>query len=206
MQLLDFELVLPEGLRLDKTSSDGAGTCMDLVGEGTLTAVASIVDAAIRVGFSVAHRETDRVELGRGEQRLILVSDSSGLTIQTFDPTLLPQARHDGAAVALADLRVDLGPVHITPLRERRMGELRRAAWKLSGASAPDVVRRVIDEAVAGKGLTRGPAFGPANQGRKVWTAEASSEAALVKARATVESDHVLLEVDLVEKGSKDQP
>ena len=83
------------------------------------------------------------------------------------------------------------------------MGELRRAAWKLSGASAPDVVRRVIDEAVGGRGLTRGPTFGPANQGREVWTAEASSEAELVKARATVESDHVLLEIDLVDKGSK---
>lgn len=206
MQLFDFEIVLPDVLRLEKRSSSGEGVCVDLVGDGVQTAVASIVDKAAGVGFLVSNRGADRVELERGEQRLILAYDSSGLTIQTYDPTLLPPARHDGAAVLLADLRVDLGSASVAPLRERRMGELRRAAWKLSGVSAPDVVHRVIDEVVSGMGLTRGASFGPAKGGSEIWTAEASSKTVLVNARATVESGHVLLEIDLVDKRGNELP
>lgn len=206
MQLFDFEIELSAELRLEKKSAGGEGVCIDLVGDGAQAAVASIVDKAERVGFSVSNRGAERVELQRGEQKLILASDPSGLTIQSYDPTLLPTARHDGGAVLLADLRVDLGPVGITPLRERLLGELRRAAWKLSGASAQDVVRRVIDAAVDGKGLTRGASFGPAKGGSELWTAEASSKTELVKARASVETDHVLLEVDLVDNRRKEQP
>jgi hypothetical protein len=137
--------------------------------------------------------------LERGEQRLILVFDSEGLTIQTYDPSVLPVARHAGSVVLLADLRVDMGSASITPLRERVVGELRRAAWKIKGATAPDAVRRVMDEVVSRRGLTRGATFGPAKGGREVWTGEASSRAELVKVRATVESDHVHLEIDLVD-------
>lgn len=179
---------------------------MDLVGKGAQAAMASIVKKAEGSGFMVSTGGADRVELKRGEQRLILVSDSSGLTIQTYDPTLLPPARHDGAAVLLADLRVDLGPATIAPLREQRMGELRRAAWRVSGISAPDVVRRVIDEVVSGMRLARGASFAPAKGGIEVWTAEASSKTMLVKARGTVESGHVLLEIDLVDKRGNAQP
>jgi hypothetical protein len=204
-QLLDFEVVLPDHLRLETRSTTGVGVCIELVGDGAQTAVASVVKKAEEVGFVLANPGPGRVELARGEQRLVLLSDSSGLTIQTYDPTLLPVARHDGAAVLLADLRVNLGAAAIAPLRERRTGELRRAAWKLSGVSAPDVVRCVIDEGVRRMGLARGATFRPAKGGTEVWTAEASSKTALVKARATVESDHVLLEIDLVDKRGNEQ-
>jgi hypothetical protein len=41
--------------------------------------------------------------------------------------------------------------------------------------------------------------FGPAKGGREVWSGEAYSRFELVKAHATVESGHVLLEIDLVD-------
>jgi hypothetical protein len=199
MQLFGFDVVLPDGLRVEKRSSAEAGVCIDVVGEDVQTLLASIVDRAAGVGFSVSNNAADRVELERGEQRLILVFDSEGLTIQTYDPSVLPVARHAGSVVLLADLRVDMGSASITPLRERVVGELRRAAWKIKGATAPDAVRRVMDEVVSRRGLTRGATFGPAKGGREVWTGEASSRAELVKVRATVESDHVHLEIDLVD-------
>ena len=67
------------------------------------------------------------------------------------------------------------------------------------------IVERVIDQAVASKGLVRGAVFEPPKGGRQSWSGEAYSKYELVKARATVESGHVLLEIDLVDKRGNEQ-
>jgi hypothetical protein len=200
MEILGFEVELPGGLRVEQTSSGEGGTCIDIVGKNAESFSAAIVDQAVAAGFSESNREADRVELDRGEQRLLLVRDSEGLTIQTYDPTELDTARFDGSAVLLGDLRLDCGTTSIVPLRERYLQDkqLRLGAWKLSGVSARNVVKRVLDGAVASKGLTLGGIFEPPRGGREVWSGEAYSRVELVKVRATVEPGHVLLEVDLV--------
>jgi hypothetical protein len=201
MELFDFDFTLPDGVAVENTTSDAEGVCIDIVGNKAEDLAASIVKQAKAVGFVAAEQVVGRVELHRGEQRLLLLFQSSALTIQTYDPTELPMAGYDGAAVLLADFRVDCAPASIVPLRERHTGDTqwRRAAWKLCGISAQELVRRVIDEAVASKGLKRGAMFGPAKGGREVWSGEAYSRFELVKAHATVESGHVLLEIDLID-------
>jgi hypothetical protein len=204
MQLLGFEVLLPDGLRLEKESRSVGGVCIDLIGEGGQALIASIVEKGLGVGFSVSSQRAERVELERDEQYVILVFHPSGLTIQTYDPTVFPAARQEETAVVLADLRVDMGSASITPLRERRSGDLSMAAWKLRGVTAQDAVRRVLEEAVNGKGLRRGPTYAPPEGGRETWRGEASSKLELVKVRATVEFDHVLLEIEHVDKRTQD--
>ncbi len=111
-------------------------------------------------------------------------------------------ARYEGSSVLVGDLKVDCGTESITPLEEKYLEDkfFRSATWELSGVPAEEVVTRVIDEAVASKGLKRGALFGPAKGGRETWVGEAYSSVELVKARATNESGKVLLEIDIVDK------
>ncbi|MBN2191555.1 MAG: hypothetical protein JW751_01965 [Polyangiaceae bacterium] len=208
MRLLELDFTLPERFTATITGSDLEGTCIDIVGDQADSLAGSIVKTAEDAGFVIAEHAPGRTELARGEQRLLLLFDSSALTLQTHDPTGLPMARTDGAAVLIGDFRVDCGSAAIVPLRERHTGDPRwlRAAWKLSGISAPEVVGRVIDQAVASKGLVRGAIFDPPKGGGKYWSGEAYSDVELVKVRATVESGHVLLEVDLVDKRRRVDP
>ena len=200
MELFDFEFSLPHGFNVKKTTFDVESARIDIVGDDAEHLVTSVVKAAVAAGFSIVDQEPNRVVLERGEQRIVLGFDSTGLTIDTRDPTKLPLARHDGSAVLVGDLRVECGSASIVPLRERLMqDQWWRAAWKLSGISAPEVVRRVIDQAVASKGLVRGAMFDPPKGGRPRWKGEAYSRAERVDAAATAESDHVLLEIDLID-------
>ena len=97
---------------------------------------------------------------------------------------------------------MDCGSASIEPLRERHLPDryLRSSAWKVAGVPASDLVTRFIDQIVTSRGLTRGPIFGPAKGGRETWVGEAFSELEFVKARATVDLERVLFEVDFVDK------
>jgi hypothetical protein len=167
MELLDFEFEIPETMTVARTSTGTGGVCLDIGGDHAEQLLSSIFTRAIAAGFVENRREHRRVELDRGEQRLILVFDSTGLTVQVYDPTGYPVARHDGSTIFLGDLRVDCGSAAIEPLREKYVKDryLRSGAWKIAGVSADDLVTRFIDQVVANKGLTRGPIFGPAKAG-----------------------------------------
>lgn len=201
MEVLGLDVELPDGLQVEQVASGPEGVCIDIAGECAECLVSAIADQAVAAGFVEALREGGRIELERGEQRLILVVDSTGLTIQTYDPSGLPYAEFDGATAVLSDLRVDTGATSLEPRREQCLqgGRLRRASWRLCGVSAPAVVARVIDAAVQSRRLRRGAEFGPARGGRRIWTGEASSQLELVKARATEELEHVILEIELVD-------
>src|SRR5262245_12058825 len=99
MEILDFDIDLPEGLRVERASSEGDRSCIDIIGKNAESLSRTIVKRAVAAGFSEAKRSADRVELDRGEQRLLVVYDSEGLTIQTYDPTVLRTARVDGPFV-----------------------------------------------------------------------------------------------------------
>src|SRR5204862_7692197 len=114
MKLLDFDIVLASDLHEETRSSTEEWGSVVLGGDRIHVALASIVHEAVRNGFAAQSRREDRVELERGEQRLIFRSESSRLTIQILDPTFLPRARHDAAAVLIGDLRVDLSPASMT--------------------------------------------------------------------------------------------
>jgi hypothetical protein len=215
MKILDFEFDLPGEFRVEKTSFSDESSRIDIVGKNAGRLSAAFVEQAVAAGFSESRQEADSVDLERGEQTLLLWHDSERLTIHMRDPTILPRARVDGSAVLLGDLRFDVGATSIAPLRERRHygwgspqaclqgypkdKQTRTGAWRLSGVSAPKVVERVLDSAVASKGLTRGGVFGPPKGGMEVWRGEAYSKVELVKVDATVEPGLVLLEIDLVE-------
>ncbi|WP_437609175.1 hypothetical protein WMF20_49570 [Sorangium sp. So ce834] len=201
MQILGFEFELPAEFRVEKISSAGAGSCIDIMGKNAGSLAAALAEQAVAVGFSESKQEAGRIKLERGEQRLLLVHDAEGLTIQTYDPTTLPRARFDGSAVLLDDLRFECGATSIAPLRETYLHDkhLRSGAWRLSGVSAPEVVARVLDTAVTSRSLKRGAVFGPPRGGEEVWSGEAYSKVELVKVHATVESGVVLLEIDLID-------
>lgn len=208
MRLFDFDFTVPDEFTATVTGSDPEGTCIDIVGDQANALAVSAVRAAEAAGFAITEHAPGRTELARGEQRLLLLFESSALTLQTYDPTGLPMARAEGSSILLGDLRVDCGSAAIVSLRERRTGNPRwlRAAWKLSGVSAPEIVDRVIDQAVASKGLVRGAIFAPPKGGTESWSGEAYSDVELVKVRATAESGHVLLDVDFVDNRERVEP
>lgn len=201
MEILGLEIELPDGLRVERASSERDRSCIDVIGTNAESLLRAIITRAVAAGFSESKRSAERVELSRGEQRLLVVRDSEGLTIQTYDPTVLRTARIDGSFVLLGDVRVDCGATTIEPLRERHLDDknLWTGAWRLFGVSAADAVQRVLDGVVASKGLTRGSVFEPPRGGRQVWSGEAYSRVELVKVRAIAEAGHVLLELDLVD-------
>lgn len=201
MQILGFEFELPAGCRVEGPSSSGERSHVDIIGPNARTLAAALVDRAVAAGFSQLEQEADRITLERGEQKLVLVHDSGNLIVHTYDPTILPRARFNGSAVLLGDLRFECGATSIAPLRERHLPDqhMRSGAWTLMGISASQLVERVLDTAVATKGLKRGAVFGPAKRGREVWSGEAYSKRELVKVHATVESGVVLLEIDLID-------
>ncbi|MFO0755491.1 MAG: hypothetical protein U0359_03315 [Byssovorax sp.] len=205
MQIFDFEFELPPEFRVERTIGVGECRTLDVVGRNAERLAAALAAQAVMAGFRELKREADRVKLERGEQWLFLVHDAEGLTIQMCDPTILPLARFDGSAALLGELRFECGATSITPLRERDLPDnhMRCGAWRLSGVSAPEVVERVLDTVVQGRGLKRGAVFGPARGGRPVWSGEAYSDVVLVKVHATVEPNVVLLEIDLVDNSSR---
>ena len=207
MQLFEFEFELPSGFVATTTAADPDGTCIDMVGQQVDALADSIVNVAEAAGFVVVEQTPGRRELERGEQRILLIFASSTLTLQTQDPAALPVARCEGTAVILGDFRVDFGSAAIVPLRERYTGDSdwRRGAWRLRGITASEVVEHVVEQAVTEKGLARGPIFAPPKGGIQAWTGEAHSREQLVKARATVEVDHVLLELDVVDKREREE-
>ena len=204
VEILGFEFELARGFRAEQTSSAEDRTCIDIAGKDPEVLSAIIVEQALAAGFIASKREATRVELERGQQRLIVVHDSRGLTIQTYDPTGIDVARFDGSAVLLGDLRMDCGTSKISPLHEKHLPDkhLWSGAWELSGVPASQVVKRVLDSVVVSRGLALGSVFEPPAGGRRVWSGEAYSGVELVKVRATAESGQVLLEVDFVDKRS----
>lgn len=204
MKILDFELELPHGFQAERMSSKEDGTCIDIAGEKAEGLSATVVERALAVGFVPSKREPTRVELERGQQRIVVAHDSRGLTIQTYDPTGLDVARVDGSAVLLSDLRLECGTRQISPLHEKHLHDegLWSGAWELSGVSAPELLRRVLDSAIASRELRLGSVFEPPAGGRRVWSGEAYSAIELVKVRVTDKSGQILLEVDFVDNRS----
>jgi hypothetical protein len=202
VRILDFDFPIPDEFSVTIASKNPSGMCVDIIGDHADALVEPIVKTAEYIGFVTIEYESGRIELSRSEQRVLLLFERDALTLQTYDPTGFPMARTDGSAVLLGDFRVDLGPARIDPLREKYTGDPQwlRAEWRIRDLSAPEIVGRVINQAVATKGLKRGAVFGPARGGMEVWSGEAYSDLELVKAHATTELSYVLLEVELVNK------
>jgi hypothetical protein len=208
MQIFDFKVQLSGEYEVNGPSDGGESRHIAVVGSNAWSLATALLSQALAAGFNQLKRDGDRITLERGEQRLILVNDSGNLVIHMRDPTVLPHARFDGSAVLLGDLRVECGATSIVPLRERSLanGNLRRGAWTLSGVAASELVSRVLDAVVTGRGLKRGAVFGPAKGGMERWSGEAYSKVEFVKVSATVQPGGVLLEIDIVDKrgGSDD--
>lgn len=202
MKIFDLEFEVPPDFRVEGQSSAGERSHVDIIGPNAWDLAATLAAQAMAAGFERIKQESTRITLERGEQALVLVQDSGNLVVHVRDPTVLPRARFEGSAVLLNDLRIELGATAVEPLRERYLPEqrMRSAAWKLTGVTAPQLIDRVLDTAVVEKGLKRGAVFGPAKGGMAVWGGEAYSSLEFLKVHAVSESDHVLLEMDLVDK------
>jgi hypothetical protein len=108
----------------------------------------------------------------------------------------------DGSSITIQDVSIKLEGLQIYPKRERHNEGSRSwsAEWEIRGTSAEKLVERILDIVTVERGIKRGVTFPPPPLGIPTWRSEAYSTQELLKIRATIATDHVLLELVYVGK------
>ena len=203
IRLIDFEIEAPPNSQVGPELVFEGRVTRDVVGPDAAEVKPVIERRARQIGFTAETEENRRLILVRGEQRIAVIGDEPCVTLHIDDPTRLPMARLDGSTIAIRDVSIKLEGLQIHPKRERHNegSDFWRAEWEIRGTSAERLVERILDIVTVERGLKRGVTFPPPLGGIPTWVSEAYSTQELLKISATVATDHVLLELGLVQKG-----
>lgn len=203
IRLIDFEIKAPPNSKVGPELVFEGSVTRDVVGPDAAEVKPIIERRARQIGFTAETEENRRLILVRGEQSIAIIGDEPCVTLYIDDPTQLPLARVDGNTIAIRDVSIKLEGLQIHPRRERHNeGSISWGAeWEIRGTSAERLVERILDIVTVERGLKRGVMFPPPLGGIPTWASEAYSTQELLKIHATTATDHVLLELRLVQKG-----
>lgn len=203
IRLIDFEIEAPPNSKVGPEKVFEGRVTRHVLGPDAVEVKPIIEWQARQIGFTAETNKIVALILERGEQSIAVFEDENDVTLQIDDPTQLPLARLDGSTIAIRDVSIKLEGLQIQPKRERHNeGSISWVAeWEIHGTSAEKLVERILDIVTVERGLKRGVTFPPPLGGIPTWGSEAYSTQELLKIHATIATDHVLLELRLVQKG-----
>lgn len=203
IRFIDVEVSLPSDVVATARPPRDCVMFYRLEGQSVEKVRLQIEKIALALGYDL--KRTDRasylVRREREQRIVVLVTSATRLDVTVDDQEQLPLARVTERGIALGRFVIELEAVRVVSGRERHTPNSTQwiGEWKVFGKDAREVSSMALDALVA-TGLHSSGTFAPTTPGiGGIWTSESYNPDTLMKIRAKQESDHVLLQLELID-------